>query len=841
MRPRTMNTKLCGHRALLLTVLFSASLSLPHLLRAQDASPPLPAGPPAAPTPQVPAEAPALPVPAAPANPPAAVANVPANVGAPGTASKTAEGIVLRFEDATIDAVLEQLSEAAGFAVIKDTRLEGRVNLISKQAVTPLEAVALLNSVLAEKGYAAVALGKVLKVVTRDKAKKSNLPVHTGSDPKKIEPTDEIITQIIPLDTVDAVQARQDLANLFSADAEVTANASSNTLIITDVAANIRRIVEILDSMDSHQTDAVEVKVFQLKYASATSAATLITNTFRTDQQQGSGQRTGGFGGAFGGGFGGGFGGRGGFGGTGGSGGGPPGSGSGQSSRGGTSRRQVRVSAAADERTNSVVVSAPADILEIVSRVVRELDANPVEEETVFVYNLKNAQAIRLEYVVNSLFNPYMAASNRGGTQDALTQQSGQRSRFATTGLGSIGDGGGGGGGGGGSGGGFGGGGGTGGRGGFGGGGGFGGLSSGSQRSAQDLSRQVIVVANADTNSLLVMTNPKNFDKVKKILEELDRPIPQVLIKTLMAEVTHDKSLDVGAQFSILNLRESGFGQTGGTDFGLAPLANGAVVRVLEENFETTIRALEVDGKLDVLSRPYILASDNQLATITVGQEVPFITNSRTTETGQTINTIQYQDIGIILNVTPHINSEGLVIMDVRPEISALTGTTVPISETVNAPVFAKRAAESRVVVKDGQTIVIGGLMEDRKTETINKVPILGDIPLLGMLFRRKEVTTTKTELLIFLTPNVAKETDALGRVSEAEAQRARIVPGAVREGTFQEHMDAMRSGSGASAKSASPGDEAVPLEEPRPEPSAPVEVGPRSRPSKPASDPVIR
>src|SRR5205085_7069263 len=129
----------------------------------------------------------------------------------------------------------------------------------------------------------------------------------------------------------------------------------------------------------------------------------------------------------------------------------------------------------------------------------------------------------------------------------------------------------------------------------------------------------------------------------------------------------------------------------------------------------------------------------------------------RTTETGQTINTIQYQDIGIILNVTPHINEDGLVIMDVAPEVSSLTGTTVPISENASAPVFAKRSAQSRVGIKDGQTIVIGGLMEDRKTSTLSKVPLLGDVPGLGLLFQRRQTTKTKTELLIFLTPHVAQ------------------------------------------------------------------------------------
>jgi general secretion pathway protein D len=261
--------------------------------------------------------------------------------------------------------------------------------------------------------------------------------------------------------------------------------------------------------------------------------------------------------------------------------------------------------------------------------------------------------------------------------------------------------------------------------------------------------------------------------------------------------------MDVGAQYSVLNQRTvtnsdgttSTVGSKGGTNFGLQNLQSGLVVQVLENNFQTTIHALESVGKLDVLSRPYILASDNQLASITVGQEVPFITNSRITDTGQTINTVEYNDVGILLDVIPHINPDGLVIMDVAPEISALTGTTVPISDTVSSPVIAKRSAQSRIGIQNGHTVVIGGLMEDRKTETVDKVPILGDIPYVGEAFKRRQNTKTKTELLIFLTPHVVQRPDQLQGMSKQEVEGSKLVPGAVDQNAFQEHMDGMRRG----------------------------------------------
>jgi general secretion pathway protein D len=295
------------------------------------------------------------------------------------------------------------------------------------------------------------------------------------------------------------------------------------------------------------------------------------------------------------------------------------------------------------------------------------------------------------------------------------------------------------------------------------------------------------------------MTSPKNFERVRQVIEELDRAVPQVLIKVLIAEVTHDNTLDYGTEFSVLNLRADGTGQSGetiGTDFGVAAATSGGlVVRLLETDVTATLRALERRGKLDVLSRPYILASDNQLASITVGQNVPFPTNSRTTDDGDILTSIDYRDVGILLDVVPHINPDGLVIMDVQPTISALTASTVQISEEFNAPIVNTRSALSRVSIDNGKTIVIGGLMEDRKSETIRKVPVLGDVPLLGQAFRRTERTKTKTELLIFLTPHVASSPDKLPAMSEDETRGTKLLDNAVQPGAYDFHREGLQRG----------------------------------------------
>jgi general secretion pathway protein D len=207
-------------------------------------------------------------------------------------------------------------------------------------------------------------------------------------------------------------------------------------------------------------------------------------------------------------------------------------------------------------------------------------------------------------------------------------------------------------------------------------------------------------------------------------------------------------------------------------------------------DYEVTLRAIAAAGKTEVLSRPSILARNNQQASIVIGQEIPFITDSQITDNGNTINTIQYDEIGIILRVTPFITSDGLVEMIVSPEISNLTDETVPVSTGVSAPVIAKRSADTVVVTPNGQTIIIGGLMEKNKTEAESKIPFLGDIPLLGALFKRTISDESKTELLIFLTPYIVNRPSELAAMTEDERSKTELVPKAFTEEDLNRFLD---------------------------------------------------
>lgn len=921
----------------------------------------------------------------------AADAPAPARSAATQPSTRAATGpttlatrISINFKDAPLDTVIEFLSQSAGFAVVKEGPLEGRVTIVSKQPVSPEEAITLVNAGLKVNGFTAIREGRVLHIAARDKAKKGNIPVHFGAKPEEIEDSEELITQVIPILNVSAVKVRDDLKPMFGADADVTANEGSNTLIITDSSSSIHRIVKMIAYMDQHEATTAELRIVQLKYANAANAVKLIDTFFKNQgggaqmsqemmmRMQQSGQQIM-----------------------------PQHSGSEKHGNnvitaaddrtntlvimGSTSslkliddilkhldsnpvpasemktyplkfaqaeataklinnlfkppksnnddypffyrrfggdeetKKNITVNAAFDERTNSLIVTAPADalkgvedmiktldaspmasadikvfqlkyadayltskliedmfkpkddsggrfpyfifgdnpnpptkgvkvnvtsddrtnslivsapteLLKIIEGIIVKLDANPGSEDTLFIYHLRNAQAGNLESVLNVLFgnvqgqgpaggqngqqglpgpdqqqqssrsgSRFGSNSNSGGNSDSVLTRN-NSNRRSNGGLNQP---------------------------------GMPRLSPGMAHAINELTGKVFVVADPDTNALLVTTASKYEKQVRLIIDDLDRAVPQVLIKVLIAEVTHDDGTDVGAEFSVLNLRANSKGASGGVNFGLSKLAGGLVAQVVENNFTATIRALESVGKLDVLSRPYILASDNQLARITVGQEVPFIDNSRITDTGQTINTLNYKDVGILLDVIPHINSDGLVILDVAPEISALTGETVPISDNASQPIIAKRSAQTRVGIRDGQTIVIGGLMEDRKTQTIDKVPILGDIPLLGEVFKHHQDKKTKTELLIFLTPHVAQKPDALEASSNEETRGTKLLPGAVAPGVFDQHMQQMRGGHSAQTQPTQPSNpvNSIDLSDPPKNPDREKESDPALKP----------
>ncbi len=320
-----------------------------------------------------------------------------------------------------------------------------------------------------------------------------------------------------------------------------------------------------------------------------------------------------------------------------------------------------------------------------------------------------------------------------------------------------------------------------------------------------------LIQIDPETRSLVIVADEQTHAEIMRIIKNLDRPKPQVLIKVLFAQVTLDDSTDIGVEggyaFNVgqpvipqllTSATQAATGLVTGstppttvvttpgangtttttttqaatvgnnglgiaqTNFGAAAQTTGAFFRLNTNNATATLYALQQKGKVNILSRPSILARNNQEAVIVVGQEVPIPTTNQITEAGQTINSVSYQDVGIILRVTPFITANKTVEMIVSPEISSLSTQTVAISSNFNAPIINKTSAETVVVTPDKTTVVIGGLMQKQETSNVSKVPLLGDIPYLGNAFKRTTKSSVKNELLIFLTPYIVEGTDNL-------------------------------------------------------------------------------
>lgn len=306
------------------------------------------------------------------------------------------------------------------------------------------------------------------------------------------------------------------------------------------------------------------------------------------------------------------------------------------------------------------------------------------------------------------------------------------------------------------------------------------------------------VTSDPETRRLIIVTDDDTWENVSQVISNLDRPKPQVLIKVVFLEATYRDGSDIGVEGTFRKTIDGDNTQMNVLQQfnGLPGLNSGnGIFNVVGENYTATLRLIAEAGKLEVLSRPSILARNNQQAQIVVGQQVPLITGTRYDTFGNQINTIQYQNVGIILRVTPFITSDGMVEMIVIPEISNLSDQTVAIStgtNAVGAPVINTRSADTVVVTPDGQTVVIGGLLQNSKTEAQSKVPVLGDLPLLGAAFRRTVKQDTKTELLIFLTPHIIMNPVDLAGLTTRERANSALAPRAFPNQELDRFLDGL-------------------------------------------------
>ena len=323
------------------------------------------------------------------------------------------------FRGAPLETVLNYLSEAAGLVIVLDTPVKGTIDMWSAQPISRQEAVQLLNLALNKNGYTATLKGRNLIVSSKEEARKRNIPIRTGNDPREIPDNAEMVMQIIPLERIDATQAAADLATLLPSSATITANQDSNSLVVTDTQSNVRHIVELISALDSSAGSVSAMKVFQLKNADPTEMAQLLTSLFQSPTTSAAGR-----------------GGQPGFGGFPGGGaaaiaaiaaargasgrGGTPGS-SGRGGRSSQPRGGTPVVAVADPRTYSVIVTASREALVEIGEIIAQLDASSARKQKVFVYTMENGDVKQVEAILKNLFQNSNTRSTTSQQVDPLT------------------------------------------------------------------------------------------------------------------------------------------------------------------------------------------------------------------------------------------------------------------------------------------------------------------------------------------------------------------------------------------------------------------------------------
>ncbi|CAN7518744.1 type II secretion system secretin GspD [Paraburkholderia hospita] len=659
--------------------------------------------------------------------------------------------VTLNFVNADIDQVARAIGAATGKTIIVDPRVKGQLNLVSENPVPEDQALKTLQSALRMQGFSLVQDHGVLKVVPEADAKLQGVPTYIGNAPAARG--DQVVTQVFQLKNESANNLLPVLRPLISPNNTVAAYPGNNTIVVTDYADNVRRIAQIIQGVDT--AAGQQVQVVPLKNANAIDVATQMAKMLDPGTI-------------------------------------------------GNTDATLKVSVQADPRTNSLLLRASnAGRLAAAKSLAKQLDAATGQPGNMHVVSLRNADAVRLAKTLRGMLGKggggtESSSSGGGNAANSFNQNnsptstggagspplpSGSLGGSSSMGSNPLGGGGGGGGG-----------------------GGYGGQGGSSSDflgekeggGGDDNQPGGMIQADASTNSLIITASDPVYRNLRAVIDQLDVRRAQVYIEALIVELNSNTNANLGIQWqigsgnvfagtnlatgggnSIVNLTAAAAASaaTGGLATALATqnLQQGLNVGWLHNLFGVQglgalLQALSQTSDANVLSTPNLITLDNQEAKIVVGTNVPIQTGSYSNLTSSTatsaFNTFDRIDVGLTLHIKPQITEGGILKLQLYTEDSAIVAGTTNVATNPAGPEFTKRSIQSTVLADNGEIIVLGGLMQDNYQVNNSKVPLLGDIPWIGQLFRSENKVRAKTNLLVFLRPVIINDRDTAQAVT---------------------------------------------------------------------------
>jgi general secretion pathway protein D len=629
---------------------------------------------------------------------------------------KEKPSVTLNFVNAEIEGVSRAMAAIINRQILVDPRVKGVITLYSDQPLTPREAYLNYLAALRGQGFAVVDVAGLLKVVPEAEAKLQTSTVGVGSNVK--QSGDQVQTQIFRLQFENANSLVAVLRPLISPNNTINANAGTNSLIITDYADNLKRIAQMIATLDVPQS--TDMEAIPLQYAIAADLAPVVQKLADGGTATGPGAA------------------------------------------------QQATMVLSDARTNTLMVRAPnAARMTLIRNLVQRLDrpgTSGVGGSGIHVVYLRNADALKLAQVLRAAFPGGGGAGggansgsggSGGGSSTPSTSSGGLSALAGQAGLGSSSS-----------------------------------SSSGATASAQSTSPVAasaqpstggFIQADPSTNSLIITCSDGIYKQLRAVIDQLDGRRAQIYIEALIVEVNEDKLKDIGVQWAAAagnnNVVGAGTNLATGTIPGLFSLVgasrstvsslSGFNLGYLHKNGDGTYNLgalasfLETKTDANVLSRPNMVTLDNEEAKIVVGRNVPFVTGQYTngsSSSSGTVNpftTVDRQDVGLTLRVKPQVGEGGTVRLTVYQEKSDVESTSSTLG-----PTTTKSSVETTVVVDDGDTLVLGGLLKDDYSNSESKVPLLGDIPYIGALFRSQSRERKKQNLMVFLRPVVMRSQD---------------------------------------------------------------------------------